>query len=526
MAKKHYLLLFAKIGVFIFSLFVLINSVKTHYSFINYPYQHEYREGAALAITQLYLENKNPYKMEYQPQNTYVYGFLYPRIVSILANFFGNTLSLHRWVTYVFFLLSCTVIFFTLIRLKLNPYFAFAAAVILHQSFVNAGVTPIARPEGLGIFLFVLGILIPWHFSFSRFSLLVSIVFGILGYLSKPYYFLVIPLIGLYLILFVSKRKGIGYGLASILAVLIMIVATYSVYEVYHNNTFFHHRNTAVYKFSWMKEQLLQFMEVNTVLLLLILLSAWFIIKKFILVNYKNTVENTVNNFRNKFIINYAHFNKEPLIKCDYNPLFIFVFMWVIFLFIIKLGGHTGNYGGVYLYHLASPFLVLLTFQFIRVFENTYSQIIVALFLIFTLSFQFKVVSYDWNTFSSCYKNIETKISEHQHVLNSPEVVSIMIAQNKPVYNSGLSEYFPTGISKLSLILGASKGVEEREQAYLNDINEKVNRKEFDLMLLTKGFFSYLGDTAILKQNYQCSDTLCAPMFYDKFEVETWYPKK
>lgn len=70
-------------------------SVNSHLEFIKFAYQHEYMEGAALKVTKLYLNQENPFDIMKQPQDTYVYGFLYSLVVFPFAKGYGNTLVVH-----------------------------------------------------------------------------------------------------------------------------------------------------------------------------------------------------------------------------------------------------------------------------------------------------------------------------------------------------------------------------------------------------------------------------------------------
>jgi len=524
---EKYLFILSTAALFFFSAYTLFISVSSHLEYISFPYQHEYMEGAALNSTKVYLNNENPFDISHQPQDTYVYGFLYPLIVSPLAKVYGNTLAVHRCVTYVFILLTCLLIFLALNSIKINPVFAFTAAVILHQSFIYNGLIAIARPEGLGIFLFTLGILIPWRFKFSSWSCLVSVFLGVLAYLAKPYYVMVIPFVFIYIFIFVSKRKALWYAVISVLFILLMILSVSLIYETLFNNSFFHPKNMAVYDFSHMKDQLIRYLKVNVYLFLIIILSITIIVKSFSYEISKTATRKFFKTVSSKFLFNknINIFRNEPLIKTNYDLLFGFVFLFSLILFIVKLGGNIGNGRGAYLYHLASAFLVLTTFQLVRTSNVKLFKSVVAILLIYTLTYQFKPIRFDYAISVTCFEKIEELIRKSNNPLNSPEVVSIMIDQNKTVLNSGHSEYFKTGVSDLSLLTGASRNVEKREEEFEKGLNNEIINKKFDVILLTKGNHYRLIDTAALTQYYQCADTICAYMPSKEWKIELWYPK-
>jgi hypothetical protein len=524
--KKYFFYLAISL-LFFFSAYTLVRSVVSHIEFINYPYQHEYREGAVLTITDLYVNSENPFELQYQPQNTYVYGYFYPWIASFFAKAYGNTLTVHRWVSYAFILLTCLLIYFALNRLKINPVFSFTAAVILHQSLIYNGLTSIARPEGLGIFLLVLGILIPWRFQFSFASCLVSILLGILGYLTKPYYAFVLPVVFIYIFIFISKRKSISYLALSVFLICIFAASVILIYSTYHTNTLFVITGKKAYDYLHMKSQLLGYLRTNIFLFLIIIISLLVNLVSFLKNKQDNEPENYNHALRDNFLFNKSIniFQDKPVIKTNMDLLFCFTFLFGIFVFVIKLGGHLGNSGGAYLYHLVTPCLILTTFQIFNKNHTKVFKSVIAIILIVALARQFKFINFNFSKNIECYSRIENLISNHNNVLNSPEVVSILVEQNKPVYNSGHSQYFKEGVNNQTLI-GASEDVIERENEFEKEIKNKIINKEFDLILLTKNNYSWFIDKDELNQYYEFGYILCATMPDKKWEIETWYPKK
>jgi len=529
LGKKYekYIYIGSCIVLFLFSSLIIIKSLKTHYRFLAHPYQMEYREGAALNITQLYLNNRNPYSIHEQPQNTYVYGFFFPLTVTPFARIFGNTLFVHRSFVYFFISATCLLVFYVLMWKKVNFVFAFAAMIILHQSIINAANTAIARPEGLGIFLMTLGLIIPWRWNFSKISLAASIVLGVLGYLTKPYYVLVIPIIAAYLFIFVSKRKSLVYVIVSFIFLLIIITITSLVFPLYLNNTLVFEITESVNLYSHMKEQVAAYAGVNVFLILIIFLSSILIFRKFLQRHLDETVKQLMEYSKNMFIVN-SNLRitiDEPFIKSRFNLFFAFSFLFIFILFIVRLGGHIGNWYGAYMFHLASPSLIIVTFQLL---EKTSSQIyksFAAVLLIITMNLEFETPKYDFDKSESCFKQVDELIKKSKNVLNSPENVSIMIQENKPVYNSGLSETFSGKNNKSSILAGVTKGVSERMKKFQEEIDEKIIRKEFDLILLTKTNYSFFVNRDLLRQNYDLTGSICAPFIYFEPEVETWVPK-
>ncbi|MDQ3193906.1 MAG: hypothetical protein M3P82_02780, partial [Bacteroidota bacterium] len=493
--KKYekYIYIFSCVALFLFSSIVIIKSVNTHYKYIAHPYQLEYREGAALNITQLFLNKRNPFSIEEQPQNTYVYGLAYPLTVTPFAKSFGNTLFVHRSFVYFFICATCLLVFYVLIKKKVNFVFAFAAIIILHQSIINAANTAVARPEGLGIFLFTLGIIIAWRWNFSNASLAVSIILGVLGYLTKPYYVFVIPIIAAYLFIFVSKRKSLAYTIVSLLFLLVMIGITAFVFPLYINNTLANHFTDSLYNYNHMKDQVAEYTEIYIFLILIIFLSFILIFRKFLQRHLSKSVDQLLEHIRNLFQVNFNFkiSRDEPLIKTRFNFLFAFSLLIVFILFVVKLGGNVGNYHASYLFHLASAMLIIVTFLLLNKTLNKLYHSFAAILLIITMNIEFKTPEYDFVTFASCFKQMDELIQKSNNTFNSPENVSIMIQQNKPVYNSGHSEYFSGELDKSHLTSSGNDEVTKRRKKFQREVDDKIIRKEFDLILLTRNYYNY-----------------------------------
>jgi hypothetical protein len=506
----------------IISLFTAAKTFRSHLNTINYPYQLEYREGAVLAVTDLYVKNENPYDLEFQPEHTYSYGFLYPLTTSFFAGFYGNNLAVHRWVSYACILITCLLVFLSLIHLKVNTVLSFTAAVILHQSLIYNGLTSIARPEGLGILLYVTGILLVWRFKFSTISCMACIITGLLGYLTKPYYSFAIPAIFLYLLFFISKKKAVMFAIMSFLLIIVMVFIVNRSYDTFFNNTFFVHANYSDFNLSYMFSQVIIYVKINAVLLIIIFLSAAILISGYS--RFQNGNMFIIKNFWLK--LKDAEFLKwnKPIFKTHTDMLFGFLMMLSVTIFVFYLGGNTGSDNATYLFHLSSPFLILTAFQLANKVRSYAFDFTVVLLLILTLLIQFKPKLFTYHKQIEKYRKTEDIISGKKCILNSAETVSIIINQNKELYNSGHTEYFQNGHSELSEFLGMSENTLRRNTEYKNEISNKIALKEFDLILVSETISSFeeFIDRTILTRNYGISDTLSGPLS----KIEVWLPVK
>ena len=517
---KRYSKTILLIILLIISLFTAAKTFRSHLNTINYPYQLEYREGAVLAVTDLYVKKENPYDLKFQPQHTYNYGFLYPLTTSVFAGFFGNNLAIHRWVSYACILITCLLLFLSLAYIRTNIVLSFTAALILHQSLIYNGLTSIARPEGLGILLYVTGILLVWRFKFSAMSLVACAIASVLGYLTKPYDSFAIPAIFLYLLFFISKKKAMMFAVISFLSIITMMFVVNRSYETFFNNTLFVHANYSDFNVSYMISQVLVYVKVNIVILIIFFLSAAILIS-----GYSDSQKGNIFFVKNYWLrFKRAGFFKwnEPIFKTDADMLFGFVMILSVIIFVFYLGGNTGSDNAAYLFHLSSPFLILTVFQLAKNVRGYAFNIMLVLLLIFTLGFQFKPKSFTYNKQIEKSMKIEDVISGKENILNSAETVSIILNQNKKLYNSGHTEYFQYGSSELSRFLGMSGNTAMRNTEYKNEISNKITLREFDLVLIseTVSSFAQFIDKSNLIKHYEISDTLSGPLS----KIEVWLP--
>ena len=123
---------------------------------ITIPYQIEYREGAAPVMTEFFLKGKNPFSLENQPLGMNNYGFVYSLFVLPIAALFGNTLLVHRIITFFFIILSCLLIFQTTSKVNSDRYLAFVGAAFIAMGLAARGGEG-AFPSAMGEFLFLAG---------------------------------------------------------------------------------------------------------------------------------------------------------------------------------------------------------------------------------------------------------------------------------------------------------------------------------------------------------------------------------
>ena len=565
--------------------YFLVKLLLNHYKIIVNPFQNEFREGAILLSTKSLFTGVNLYDLANQPQFTNVYGIFYHLIVYPFAKVFGVNLPVHRAVTAIFIVSTCFGLFLLMYRcLKISLLLCLSGSIILYSQLIYL-VSPLARPDGLGLFIFLCGLYIPWQYRFSRTSLIVSIILGMLGLLTKPYFFLLIPYMFLYLFIFKSKLSGIKYALFSIASLLTTVTTTNILYESYFNNTFFAHLNApigndllndpyfSIIQFSSYISHNMGLSIISSSLFLICLMYIFVRCLKFILRIYNNSDKLKSNIISTNIRFDIVNLN-EPLIgnkklvnipkheqseNTTFNPSINFVVFCLclsLFIFFARMGHHRGNWL-IYIHQLISPFLIILILKFVDdklrsplklnliqnpksslalisiieailnpVAHNFYRLLFSSLILLNLFTLTANDFLYDFTYGTEDWLVLRNLIAEHKNIFNSPAITSLLIEQNKPVYDSGLSEYFSDGIKSrktFGIPFPPDKKSQDYFKTYKENINQSVITKQFDLIVLSDNYSPFISEDLIEKY-YNKTRTLQSPMLFtlQNYALNIW----
>jgi hypothetical protein len=411
---------------------------------------------------------------------------------------------------------------------------------------------------------------------------------GILGLLTKPYFFLLIPYIFLYLFIFNSKLKAIKYGLLSSIALLVVVTLTNFLFESYFNNTFFAHLNAPIgndalndpyFSIIQLTSYIKHNLGLSIISLIIFLLWLAHIFSK--LLKLFLEIRDTNNNFSfnvasNNIIFDITNLN-EPLIKRKkltnkynqaweqekngniYFNFIVFCLVTSLFVFFARMGHHRGNWL-IYIHQLISPFLIILilklvddkfrsslklslnsslksslfAFPYIAVILNSishnfYRLVFSSLIVLNLFTLTANDFLYDFTYGTDDWLILRNLVAEHKKIFNSPAITSLLVEQNKPVYDSGLSEYFSDGIKSRNTFgvpFPINQKFLDHFKNYRDILNESVRNKQFDLIVLTNNYSPFIPEE-LVKQYYQKSRTLPSPMLFtlQNYDLNIWEPK-
>lgn len=449
---------------------------------ISIPYPIELREGASQVMTRFFLSGSNPFVLQNQPLAMNNYGLGYNLVVAPFAALLGNTLLVHRSVTFGFILLSAVTGFFAIHKLKRNIALGLAYAAFIMIGLINRGGIG-AFPSAMGVFLFMMTVFIPFFKGFTPISLLLSSLFSIAAFYSKAYFVLGFGVVASYLFLFVSKKTGLLYSLYFFLFFVVSFFVVRFAFPLYFIDTIIGNisntSRSAAHMYSQMKQLWLYFFP--------ILLSS-----SLVLLSTKGHA--LTGAMDQPFNIQKW---ESPLINVSLD-YFLYASVCSLLAFIFLLGPHIGSYLS-YAYQLIIP--VFFCWFFLNFNPQRKMGFLIVVLIVFNLFFWQKSVlppqmleqkaSKEW---SSLYSYIQPSAN----ILNSSVITSAMIDSGLSPIDSGQTVYYyfvkPYPDSPLFGISYAALRSDGFE--YIKFIDNSLAKQKFDLIFTTLekgGTFYHMG---------------------------------
>ena len=480
------------------------------------PYQIEYREGAALVMTQILLTGENPFALEYQPLGMNNYGIVYNLQVLPFAKLFGNTLTVHRGISFIFLIVSLLFTARTIFLLRKDVLISLLCGIFIAVVLAGRGGLG-AFPSALGAFLFLSAILTPCIYSFGYPSLIASALLSVMAYYTKPYFVICFAVVAIYTFAFVSKKKGVIYSLFFISALGLLHMGVRYSSEFYFIDTFIGNLSNANQSASHMREQLSEllaefFPSIFVGVSLLFRTRSVFSPKT---IFWTNLLPGT----------NFKH-AQAPLLglRIDY---FAFTFLFCFLSFVLILGLHKGSYM-TSAYQIVMPPFFLWLFQKLNS-KSRFSIISLCLLLgnILILDHILLNPSFLRQRDSAGWRNLYDSIRDSRRVFNSPAVASMMIDIGILPVDSGQTEYYyyikpyPHNI-----LFGPDYDTVKRHGiAYRRAIRKAISNAEFDKVILTDGYGNLISlDT--VSRYYVKVETIAIemPQTHQTWVIGIWEP--
>ena len=508
--------------LFIIVILIGIVFLFVHIKIIFFPYPMELREGAQQLTTHALLNGINPYSLEKNPIYTNVYGIFYNLLVLPFSKIFGNSLSLYRLIN-GFCILGQILLLVWVFRIQKNDWLAVIIAMLLMWLAQIFYVTPLARPDTFGGLLFLMTLFVPFIFSFSNQSLFFSIIFGILSFYTKVFFFLGVIIIAAYLFLFISKRKAILYTFSVMLVLIVSAVIINKFLTAYFVNIIYPlFTNRIKNDYGRLYSQSVKFIRDYWGLLLVGLFALFEIFKKI--------------KKKDDYLLNFDLMKIDSPMISPKMDFMLFCLLVSSMLVLLLLGKHSGT-TMTYFYQLMTPFLLMVIFGWVNRIKTNKNWM--HLILVLTLITQsYENLKPDFSTFkNSDWQKLDQRITKADQILNSPLDVSLLLDHGKQVAMSGLTEYYFTYPSQPFFLYADAEQMRLEGNLYISRIVEKITSKKYDFLetfqvqgtsVFTIGarLDSTLSDEQFISQYYHLSEILDfnMPHTYQEWEIGIWMP--
>lgn len=466
--------------VYLFAAAVLLGALAyNHYQVLHYPYPLDYNEAAVPTVTATLVEGGNPFALENQPARTSVYPIMINLVVAPLTLVFGNTIFLHRLVSLLLIAASSLLVGAILFRQTRSIAASFVATVFAYAGFIYYS-TPIAGPNGLSLLLFLATVALPWLRDFSRGSLAVAIVLGVLAFYTKQYFMAGLGYVALYLFLARSKKAGVLFGLAFTAALLASIPVAMVLTPYYFDSTFFPlfpsvaEIGSADVMTRQVREYSAFVYPFYLVLALYLGRHAW----SARAARRRGAEDATPpGNWFNLTDLD------APLLPrgVDY---FLVCLLCSVFLFVTVLGTNPGNHLS-YLFQLVSPFLVIVVLGLMGRMGRL--ALVCQLLLLPAMYHAFDMQSRDFSVrHAQNWPQLQRIIDGSDQVFVSNILLERVLASGKEIHQNGHTPYFVFALYKPALFRrdDPAVSVEGIWERYVQRIHGMIRRREFDALLL------------------------------------------
>jgi hypothetical protein len=501
----------------IVSVLIVAYLIRYNIRIIFWEYQMERLEGAVVDITNQFAAGHNPYNIYDGPLHAYVYSFMYNLAVLPFTKLFASTLVAHRFVTFVFNVLSVIFLIGFMYKSRVQIQYIFAGTALFFSTFIFY-VLPIARPDSMALFFFLISVLTPAWLNYSKKSLLISVIAVTVAFFTKQYLGVGVVIVTLYLFLFVSKKKALTYVFLFLGVFLPVCLVIQLLSPYYFFLTFLWHLSNSHYHYTYFLQQTYDFFIFHSpgFLLIIILCSLTWIVRhrekiiKGVTWIYENEPEFKLD----------LSYTEKPVLETKIGMVCFAAFCGFL-LHIYPFGGNGGNYL-IYTFQLFVPFFYLFVFSKLN-FPKAYLLvpfILLNLYSAYVFKGGMSVKPWELNE----WRKTEQYVQSNEKILNSPVISLLMQKHGRKIYDTGQTGNGITASENHNS--PTSKKIYSKYMDYVNDVNQKIRTGYFDLIILERDT-NWLAPYSLMCEKYQISDSLkiYMPHVGSRFVLNVWKRK-
>lgn len=463
--------------VLVFTALALLFIYPLHFliDYLAYPFPFEYRDAASISAAVDFARGVNPYTLQNYPGHMYLYGLMYPLILSPFINLTDHPILTVKVVD-VFFLILFLGLSFWIFRKRSASIISslIGVLILLNSTFFIWKINGL-RPDMTGMFFVLLSIAVLLSEKPGTTRVFLSAFFCVVSLYFKQYMFFSVLVIALYLFLFISKRRGLIFISAVTIMTGITFLVIRSFFPLYYEYSVLHHIEETVTTTSYLELQIRLFLRNYWILILLYLVSVYKIFSTLGIKRLKQ-IHLVLNDF------------EEPLIRGGSLNLFDTGIIVSVIILTLVLGQSTGN-DYTYFGELLLPFLVYSTIPKIDIlFNDNWQQRLIQVILLVFCVFPLRT---NYITDFAAYQDPFIELSKYADRCTNIYDETPLVALHKlgyrmnPIYNNGHSEYAESVIPDKETFLGRLSNLpyqsfNQRLLEWNELIESKINSQKFD----------------------------------------------
>jgi hypothetical protein len=477
-----------------------------HMEMLSEPGPQEYNEPSIWHVTYLLDHNRNPYSAEELPGCALCFGPAFNYVVLMFKPLFGIGYQAHRLIVAIFLGGSLWLMVRSMLRIGTGLGIALLAAVLYYWMCLgNIMIT--SRPDAVGLFFFLLCLLIPWEANYARGPTIFGLVCAVLAFHLKSYFILAgcATLLGSFFMR--SKKEACWMGVAYFVTIGLTFGVLWAIYPFYYLETVVEQREAAILNSSDAISQLHTGLFFDRgwpfLIAMLFALGAWVWGRE----QERKAATTSAPNAEKR--------------NADQR----FQILWVVFLIFLALvyfymGRNAGAYFTYHIHLLFPLMFVLAAYATTRPWARIGFGLLLAIFVLFRLEIPQMPDS------AGPYRRMEQLILNcHGDVLGLPCQTDILERCGRRVIHNGSTMFLGfalangrAGWDPLAAI------IDQKYNGMYQEVEGKVAARAYELVF-TEFDAPMFCNPELLKKNYDEVEQLDYYTYFGHAPVRVWHPK-
>ena len=474
---------------------------QTHLRMITQPGPQEYNEPAIWHVTWLLDHGRNPYTANELPGAAYCFDPLYNYLMLALKPLLGIDYTAHRLVNLVFLFASLAVIVRLMVKAGAGLGIALLSVVFYHWMCLD-NIMITARPDLMGLFFFLLGLLVPWERKYAFWPTVFGLMCTLVAFHCKFYFALAgcATLLGHFMVRSKKEAIWLGVGFFTVLGISFAVCCHFFPY--YYIETVIIQRGGTVLNshddISEMHTKMLFQRGWPFMLLMLYGVGAWL--------------------WRRQAVRRAG----KPAGRPDDLRFLALGLVFLIFLAIVYfyMGRNAGAYFTYHLHLLFPLMFVLAAYAITRPWVKIGFGVLLAVFVMCWLTIPPVPDS------AAAYRRMEQLILTCQgEVLGIASTTDIFERQGRRVLHNGNTMFIGFAFADNGIGRDPKIAVLGRNSdATIAEVVRKVTAREYG-MVLTEFDEPYFCSTELLRKNYNKVEQIDYFTYFGHSPVRVWRPK-